>query len=234
MRSWLQMIRMKEMPINDRPIERLEQYGAQALSNEELLSILIKCGTKKESVKEVAGHVLKSVQKIQELKYLSLSQFTSISGIGKTKAITILAALELGKRVNQKNETIYKRKITNADIVYDFYKDQIGDHLQEHFYCLYLDSQKRVIKQKLIFLGTLDFSIVHPREIFKEAYALSASSIICIHNHPSDQVEPSKQDLSITNQLVEIGNLLGIPVNDHIIIGKKHYYSFFEHNRIRV
>ena len=224
---------MKEMPINDRPIERLELYGAASLSNEELLSILIKCGTKKESVKEVARHVLEQIEQIQDLKDFSLTQFTNIAGIGKKKAVTILAALELGKRVNQKRETIYKKKITNADIVFDFYKDIIGDHLQEHFYCLYLDSQKKVIKQKLIFLGTLDFSLVHPREIFKEAYLLSASSIICIHNHPSDHVEPSKQDIYITNQLIQIGNLLGIPINDHIIVGKKHYYSFFEHNRIR-
>lgn len=228
------MIRMKEMPINDRPIERLELYGSPSLSNEELLSILIKSGSKKESVKELARHVLEMTEHIQDLKTFTLNQFMGIHGIGKKKAITILAALELGKRVNQKQETIYKKKIVNAEIAFDYYKDLIGDSFQEHFYCLYLDSQKRVIQQKLIFLGTLDFSFVHPREIFKEAYLLSASSIICIHNHPSDQVEPSKQDLQVTNQLIEIGTLLGIPINDHIIIGKKNYYSFFEHNRIRM
>ena len=103
---------------------------------------------------------------------------------------------------------------------------------QEHFYCIYLDHHKRIIKDKLLFIGTLNQTLVHPREVFKEACLLSASSIICVHNHPSGQVLPSREDYELTKRLVTIGHIMGIPINDHVIIGKSQYYSFFEHNDI--
>ena len=104
--------------------------------------------------------------------------------------------------------------------------------MQENFYCVYLDKKKRIIESKLLFKGTLDRSVVHPREIFKEAYLLSASSLICIHNHPSGSIEPSSEDLFLTKMLKEIGEIMGIKVEDHIIIGKEKYYSFFENGDI--
>ena len=150
------------------------------------------------------------------------------------KAARILACLELGNRVNQEKEQLYHHKIMNAQWVYRYYHDLLKDRKQEEFHCLYLDSQKRVIKEQLLFLGTVDFSLVHPREIFKEAYRVSASSIICVHNHPAGSVTPSKQDIELTKLLLEAGSLLGIPMNDHIIIGSNNYYSFFEQHQIEV
>lgn len=155
----------------------------------------------------------------------------NIKGIGEVKAITLLAAIELGKRLSRKVPTLYNKKITSAELVYDYYNDKIGDKKQEYFYCLYLDNRKRIIKEKLLFIGTINYSVVHPREIFKEAYLVSASTFICVHNHPSGNAEPSKIDIDFTNQLVEVGNLLGIPLIDHVIIGVDKYFSFFENKK---
>lgn len=219
---------MKDLPKSERPVERLIDKGSEYLSNEELLSILIKTGTKNLSAKQLALLILKEVD--GELENINYQKLKKIKGIGENKGAVILAALELGKRVNKKIKTINNIKITSADVVYEYYRDLFYDKKQEYFYCIYLDSNKVVIKEKLLFIGTLDYSLVHPREVFKEAYSISASTIICIHNHPSGNVIPSRNDFDITNKLVEIGNLLGIKLIDHIIIGDNNYYSFLENN----
>lgn len=223
-------IKMKDLPKCERPVERLIDKGSEYLSNEELLSILIKTGTKEQSAKQLALMILSSVD--GNLDAINYQKLKKIKGIGETKSAVILAALELGKRAGKKVKTINNMKITSADVVYEYYKDMFYLKKQEYFYCIYLDSNKVVIKEKLLFIGTLDYSLVHPREVFKEAYSISASTIICVHNHPSGNVIPSRNDFDITNKLVEIGNLLGIKVIDHIIIGDSNYYSFLENNDI--
>lgn len=222
------MGKIKEIPILDRPIERLINLGVNKLSNEELLAILIKTGTKNESSKDLALKILKEIDNIQELKKINLEQLNKIEGIGNVKAATILAAIELGKRMNSNITSIKNLKFNNPEIIFEYYKEKFKYVYQENFYCVYLDNNKRIIKDKQLFLGTLNYSMVHPREVFKEAYLLSASSIICIHNHPSGEVLPSKQDIEITKRLKEIGILLGIEIVDHIIIGENKYYSFYE------
>lgn len=226
-------IRIKDIPTSDRPIERLINNGVESLSNIELLTILIKSGTKEKSAKNIAEEILQNTTNLKELTNMSLEQLSLIKGIGHKKAATILAALELAKRVNNNIETLNERKITDSTLVFEYYKNKIGDKLQEHFYCIYLNTAKKVIKDKLLFIGTINQSVVHPREIFKEAYLLSASSIICVHNHPAGSIFPSKEDITLTNKLVEIGNLLGIKIIDHVIVTKNNYYSFFENNDIR-
>lgn len=221
-------LKMKDIPKCERPVERLLDKGSEFLSNEELLSILIKTGTKDLSARELAALIIKENDgKLNNINYQKLK---SIKGIGEAKSAVILAALELGRRINKKVSTINNIKITSADIVYRYYNDIFYDKKQEYFYCIYLDANKSVLKEKLLFIGTLDYSLVHPREVFKEAYNLSASSIICVHNHPSGNVLPSKNDFEITNKLIEIGNLLGIKIVDHVIIGFNNYYSFLENN----
>lgn len=226
-------VRIKDIPESDRPIERLIKNGSESLSNIELLTILIKSGTKEKSAKNLAEEILKEIDDIHQLKNLNLEQLKKIKGIGYKKATTILAALELSKRINDEYNSLNNVKITNSSLVYKYYKNKIGDKLQEYFYCIYLNAAKRVVKDKLLFIGTINQSIVHPREIFKEAYLVSASSIICVHNHPAGSIFPSKEDISLTNKLVEIGNLLGVKIVDHVIITKNNYYSFFENNDIR-
>ena len=226
-------IKIKDIPINDRPRERLINNGAENLSNEELLAILLKTGTKDISSKILASKILTEIKDIQNLKNINLHQLMNIKGIGQAKATVLLAGVELGKRVNNEISNINNLKITNSSLIYLYYKNIIGLEMQEHFYCVYLDNQKRVVKDKMLFKGTINQSLIHPREIFKEAYLYSATGIICVHNHPTGNVIPSKEDLQITEKLVEIGNLLGVKIIDHIIIGKSNYYSFYENNDIK-
>lgn len=206
-------------------------HDIENISNEDLLAILLSSGTKGESAKTLATEVLKLYHSINSLEEMTLEKLLTIHGIGQVKAMTILAALELGKRMQDKKPEIMHQIFRNSHIVYEYYHEKLSSKKQEYFYCLYLDTHKRIIKEKLLFMGTLNHSTVHPREIFKEAYLVSASTIICIHNHPGGGVEPSKLDIEITKQLISIGNLLGIPIIDHIIIGRDQYYSFFEQHK---
>ena len=223
-------MKIKDIPKSERPVERLLMYGADSLSNEELLSILIKTGNKDDSAKDLALKVLSLVSgNISDINYQKLSK---VKGIGDIKSAVILAALELGKRSNSL-KSLNSVKITEASIVFNYYRNVFINKKQEYFYSIYLDSNKVVISEKLLFIGTLDHSLVHPRQVFKEAISVSASSIICIHNHPSGNVMPSRNDIEITKRLIEIGDMLGIRVIDHVIIGSDKYYSFLENGDIQ-
>lgn len=225
-------VRIKDIPLNDRPCERLIINGVGTLSNEELLAIIFKTGTKGNSAKDLSNELLSKVEDIKDLKNINLEFLRKIKGIGTSKACNLLACIELGKRINREVEKINDVQLKSSQLVYKFYKDRIGDLKQEHFYCVYLDNSKKIIKDKLLFIGTVNYSLVHPREVFKEAYLLGASAIICIHNHPSGNTIPSKQDIDITSLLIKAGELLGIKVIDHIIIGHNNYYSFLENGDI--
>lgn len=219
-------MKIKEIPKSERPVERLISCGVDFLSNEELLSILIKTGNRDYSAKELAGMILRDCD--GDLSRIDYSNLKSINGMGDVKSSCILAGLELGRRANRKVSSINNVQINGSDVVFNYYRDFFINKKQEYFYCIYLDTNKVVIKEKLLFIGTLDYSVVHPREVFKEAVNVSASSIICIHNHPSGNVIPSHNDFLITKKLVEVGEMLGINVIDHVIIGSEKYYSFFE------
>lgn len=223
---------IKDIPLNERPRERLINKGVEYLSNEDLLAILLKTGTKENSVKVLANNILKQLDDINNLKEINLERLVKIKGIGKAKACELLAAIELGKRLNKKIDNLNQIKIYSSNSIYEYYQDKLKDKLQEYFYCVYLDTKNHIIKDKLLFIGTINESLIHPREIFKEAYLLSASSIICIHNHPSGNVNPSNNDIIMTKQLVEVGKILGIKVLDHIIIGKDNYYSFNDNDLV--
>jgi DNA repair protein RadC len=184
------------------------------------------------SAKELASYLLSKLDNINELSNINYNYLISIKGIGKMKAASLLATIELGKRINNKLLYLNDIKLNQASLVFEYFKNKLCDKKQEHFYCIYLDNAKKVIKEKLLFIGTINFSIVHPREVFKEAYLLSASAIICVHNHPSGNLKPSNEDIEITKRLIEIGDLLGIKVLDHIIVGEDNYYSFLENEVI--
>lgn len=222
-------MKIKEMPNNERPVERLITDGSENLSMAELLAIILKTGSKDVSAKDLAYKVLNDCP---NLETSSLNKLTKIKGIGVKKAATIMAALELSKRINQELNIFNTNKITSSEMVFNYYKNKVRTLKQEHFWVIYLDNKKRIIKESLLFKGTINQSLVHPREIFKEAYILSASSIICVHNHPSLDESPSNEDFLVTKRLFEIGNLLGIELLDHIIIGN-NYYSFYDNGRIK-
>ncbi len=224
------MLKMKDLPKDDRPRERLKKEGVESLSNEELLSILLNSGGKDGGVKELSISLLKEAGGIHNFLDLNYEKLVQMKGIGPAKACTLLAALEYGKRVSIKK--MEGQKLRDPKTFFEYYRKILGEKRQEYFYCIYLDSKKRVIKEKLLFIGTLNQSLVHPREVFKEAFLVSASSFLCVHNHPSSDVTPSKADTLLTRRLKEIGDLMGIPLEDHIIIGRDSYYSFYEGGKL--
>lgn len=234
MRRWfiLYNVKIKDLPPLERPMERLIEKGAEALGTDELIAILLQTGNKQKSAKGLAEEILKEVGGIHNLENISYELLLKIKGIGERKASTLMALTELSKRMHQELETLQGVLLNNTSLVFRYYKDRIGHKKQEYFYTIYLNTRKRVLKEKLLFIGTLSYSMVHPREIFKEALLLDATSVICVHNHPSGHVIPSKEDLTITKKLSEVGALLGIPIVDHIIIGKNKYYSFYENEGI--
>lgn len=226
------MINFKNIPESDKPRERLYQYGSENLSDEELISIILKTGTKGMSVKEVSLKLLENVGDIKKLKDIGINTLMGINGIGKVKAIEIKAAIELGRRIYIDNNKLGGIILNNSLKIYEYFKDLVGDKKQEYFYTVYVDTKGRYIDKKCLFVGTINNSIVHPREIFKEAYLLSANGIICIHNHPSGDPTPSKEDVMITRKINEIGMIHGIKLIDHIIVGMDSYYSFYEDNKL--
>ena len=225
-------MKIKDIPIMERPREKLIEYGSNNLSNDELLAIILKQGTKGKSAKEVGIELLNSVKDVSDLEHITLKQLTNVTGIGKIQALTILATIELGKRIFKKKQNVKKIKITNAKEIYEYMKYLLDNKDQEYFYCIYVNTKKEVIERKLLFMGTINRSTVHPREIFKYAYLNSASGIICVHNHPTGDTTPSKDDIMLTKALVETGIMSGIPIIDHVITGEEDYYSFFEDKNI--
>lgn len=221
-------ILIKDIPINERPRERLIKYGADNLSNEELLSIILRTGNKNVSVKMLSNEILKMINNITELKNITLNKLISIDGIGKVKATWLLASLELGKRVYYKNEK-NDVKLNNTKKIFEYFKDIFINEKQENFYAIYLNAKSKLISYKLLFKGTINSSCVHPREVFKYAFLESAYSIIVMHNHPSGDSTPSKEDEEVTRALMQIGKIVAIPVIDHIIFGDENYFSFYEY-----
>lgn len=221
------IIMIRDIPIGERPRERAIKYGINSLSNEDLISIIIKCGTHDKSAKDISNSIISLINNINDLKNISFQKLKSIDGIGSVKAIEILSAIELGRRVFYKVEK-EKIKLNNSKLIYEYFRDLVIEENEENFYAIYLDTKSYLITYKLLFKGTINTSCVHPREIFKYAIINSAYSIIVFHNHPSGDVIPSIQDKELTKSLFEIGSLMGIPVVDHLIFGRNNYFSFYE------
>ncbi len=221
-------IMIKDIPICERPRERAVKYGVESLSNEDLISIIIKTGTKDISVKNISNSILSLNKNINDLKNITLESLKKIKGIGEVKAIELLSAIELGKRVFYKIEK-EKIRLNNSKLIYEYFKDLVIDEKQENFYAIYLDTKSYLITYKLLFKGTINTSCVHPREIFKHAFLESAYSIIVMHNHPSGDPTPSSEDENLTSSLMKIGLMCSIPIIDHIVFGKNKYFSFYEY-----
>lgn len=216
---------IKDLPSNEKPRERLMLYGVEALSNEELLSILLRCGTKNKSVKELSFDILRSYD-VHDLANINYKTLAAIKGVGIAKSLSILAALELGKRSISKSSLVLK--IRSSLDVYDLVRYDMKNELQEKMICLYLNNRKELIQKKILFIGTVNQSNVYPRDIFREAVKNNASFLILVHNHPGGSIVPSYQDTIMTNEMIKIGRLMGIFVLDHLIIGREGFYSYLE------
>lgn len=216
----------------DKPRERFMLVGRENLSNEELISIILKTGTKDISVQDVSKNLLSTLQSIHDLKNISINKLTNIKGIGHVKAIELLSAIELGKRIYYNNNFEKKIKIRNSLDAYNYIKNKFINKTKEYFYCIYLDTKSNIIEDKLLFIGGLNSCIIEIREIFKHAHLTSAASFICVHNHPSGDVTPSKCDDVNTINIIKVSRFQAIPIKDHIIVGNNKYYSYNENSDI--
>ncbi|HAX03306.1 MAG: hypothetical protein A2Y45_00905 [Tenericutes bacterium GWC2_34_14] len=227
------MYLIKEMPKEERPRERLISKGPDVLSNEELLAILLRTGEKDLSVMDLSKHVLYHLTSLEDLKRMSVFELMNVRGIKEAKACAVIAAIELGKRLSQtKRET--KIMIKSAYDVYHHLSNQISHLMQEHFITLYLNTKSEILTQETIFIGTINQTLIHPREIFKTAIKLSSSSVLFVHNHPTGDASPSKADLLATDRLMEASDVMGIDIIDHIIIGKGEFYSIKEGKKVHM
>lgn len=218
---------IKDFPQDERPRERFIQNGPHSLSVHELIAILLRTGTKDESVLQLSNRLLTHFDGLRLLKDATLDEITSIKGIGKAKAIQILAAVEIGRRVSKLSYD-ERYSIRSPEDGANYVMHEMRFLSQEHFVCLYLNTKNQVLSKQTVFIGSLNASIVHPREVFKEALRRSAASIICVHNHPSGDPTPSREDIEVTKRLGECGKMLGIEVLDHLIIGENKYVSLKE------
>ena len=217
---------IKTLPSDERPREKLIKYGPRTLTNSELLAIILRTGNKKESVLELSNKFFKKYN-LKSLSRLKVSILKKQLGIGDAKACQIMACFELGRRLSAFKEN-KKSVIKSAKDIAKLFIPEMGGLEKEHFRGIYLNSRKKIIKQETIFVGSLNESVVHPREIFKIALDENAAAIILLHNHPSGDPSPSSFDVEITKELIKAGELLGIQVLDHIIIGGKKYVSLKE------
>jgi len=219
---------VKELPLDDRPREKLLLRGSQNLSDAELVAILLRTGKKGKSVLEIARELINSDGNLAMLATKSVDSLQKISGIGKDKAATLAAAFEISRRILSQAKWFSNQKVTSPQEIADIFIPILRDDTKERFIVVCLNSSNKIIKHVTISIGNLNSSIVHPREIFKVAIDCSSASIILIHNHPSGNPEPSNEDIRITKKVVESGKILDIPVFDHLIIAGDAFTSFVE------
>ena len=209
------------------PRERLAKEGVEALSNQELLAILLRTGTRQASVFEIAQKVLSNLSSLTDLNKMTLQELQSLSGIGRVKAIELQAMIELGHRIH-KHETIEMEGILSSQKLAKKMQQELGDKKQEHLVALYLNTQNQIIHQQTIFIGSATRSIAEPREILHYAIKHMATSLILVHNHPSGAVAPSRNDDHVTKLVKEACDLMGIVLLDHLIVSQSSYFSYRE------
>ncbi len=222
------MWRIKELPQHERPREKLARWGAETLSNQELLAILLGSGYAGVSATALADKLLCRLGGLKGLKEASQSELQELRGIGEAKAIMLLALVELAKRLSTL-EPDYLASLGRPKEVFDLLSPKLSNLDREHFVALLLDNRQRLLEVKTISIGSLDASIVHPRELFKSCVRRSAAGIILVHNHPSGDPRPSLEDKIVTERLIKAGRLLGIHILDHVVIGEDSFYSMQEH-----
>jgi len=223
---------VRDLPKAERPRERLVKLGPEFLSSQEILAVILGRGTRGKSIINIAQDLLSKFGNLKAITEASIEELCQIEGIGIAKACQIKAALELGKRVDTFPEDAKKITIKTTQDVLKAVRSKLKDKKKEYFLLLILDARNQLVKTVDIAIGSLDATVVHPREVFKEAIAALAASVILVHNHPSGNPEPSDDDLNLTKRMVQAGSLLGIEVLDHIIIGSEGYYSLKSHNLI--
>ena len=223
---------VKDWPDEERPRERLVKHGVNFLTDAELLGIILVKGYQGKTSVEVAKDLLSETKSLRKLDSLSYPEMSSVKGVGLAKFAQIKAALEIGKRLLRETN-LPKKKIHNALDLVNYYEPCMRDLKKEKFKAILLDVKNKIIRDIDISVGSLTESIVHPREVLKEIIKESAASVIFLHNHPSGESNPSKNDLDITDRLVEACNIIGVRVLDHIILGEDNYTSFAQEGLLK-
>ena len=223
-------MKVKEMEVEQRPREKALRYGLESLSDLELVALILQSGNKNRSVFEIASDVLKESEGLSKLMSMHVNTLMQIQGIREVKALQLLASVELSKRVIRSK--VYHASIMRPEDVIEWFEFEYGSLPQECFIALYLDTKSKLISHRVLFKGTLNESVVHPREVFKEAFLQNANSVLIAHNHPSGDPTPSKEDVMITRKIKEIAMIHGIRLVDHLIVGVNSYYSFYEDNKL--
>ncbi len=219
---------LHDLPVEERPRERLRNVGVENLSLQELLALIIEKGGRSQNVLQVAQNLLSRFGNLKNIRNASLTELQEVKGVGLATACKLQAALRLGERA--KNTQKLGPKIEKPEDVFRLLKNNLGEKKKEYFILLCLDSRHCIITEETISVGTLNASLAHPREIFLPAIKNSAASVILIHNHPSGDPAPSKKDKKLTERLRKAGEILGITVSDHIIITQNSYFSFTENS----
>lgn len=214
---------IKNLPLEENPREKAIAFGIETLSNVELIALILRTGYKQESVLELAQRLLKEIGGFSALSTVTYADLTALKGIKQAKAIELLSIIEIAKRL--KNISTLEKSLLNPYDIFERVHNQLMFLKQEHFLVLCLDNKNRVLKEKTIFIGSLNMSVVTPREVFKEAIAVNSAKIVLVHNHPSGDARPSHEDICMTNQFKELGKMMDIEVIDHIIIGWNQFYS---------
>jgi DNA repair protein RadC len=222
---------MKTVAVHDRPREKLQRLGAAALGDNELLAIVVGNGVANVSALDLANVILAGVGGVEELARAHYDELTHVPGIGAARAAQVLAAVELGRRTLTRAGR-HRVQVTSPRVVAELLLPVYGNRPVEQFGVVLLDTKHRVTRTTVVTVGTLDASIVHPREIFREAAAGGAAAIVVFHNHPSGDPEPSEEDVALTHRLVAAGVLMGIDVIDHVILANVRYCSMKEEGYI--
>ncbi|HSL87882.1 MAG TPA: DNA repair protein RadC [Ignavibacteriaceae bacterium] len=222
------MNKIKDLPVDDRPREKLTLRGPQSLTDAELIAILLRTGTKCKSVVTVAQEMITKEGNLARLATRSLADLRKNIGVGKDKAATLLAAFEISRRILSQEKWLSDKRVTSPEDVANIFIPLFRDEVKEKFIVVCLNSANKIIAYDTISVGNLNSSVVHPREIFKTALEQNAASIILLHNHPSGNPDPSNEDIAITKKLVESGKIMDIPVYDHIILAGNNHTSFVE------
>lgn len=228
-------MKIKDIPNENRPYERCEKEGPEHLSDAELLSILIRTGSRDHNSLELASHVLAlnyPEDGMLGLMHHTLQKLTSVKGIGKVKAIQLMCAGEISRRIWKRKARENQTAFCSPDAVAEYFQEDMRHLRQEQFYIMLFDTKQKLIRDVLISKGTVNASLASPREIFIQALKYEAVNLILVHNHPSGDPGPSRQDITLTKRVLEAGSLIGIGLLDHIIIGEQSYVSMKERGLI--
>ncbi|MGC9001711.1 MAG: RadC family protein [Dictyoglomus sp.] len=220
--------KIKDFPKSERPRERLLNYGEKALSDAELLAIILRTGNKNYSVYELAQNLIVDFGSLKRIAEVGIGELIKYPGIGITKAVQIKASIELGRRIFSEKKNYFGESILNPHDAFLIFKEDMFDLKEEHLFCIYMDVKNKCLNKRLIAKGDLNIVYASPREIFKYALQENSSKLILAHNHPSGDLTPSEDDIIFTKRLIEAGKILGLEILDHLIIYNENYVSLKE------